>query len=241
MNEQKIVDLLEGIKREMELQNDLKMNDMLHNEPTCSRYEIEEHINNMTRGKLYARLSDEDRSIMERYRKPNGSYSKELSLYNMTVRGFSLGCSKERIQRTIEDMHDEILEDVYTEKELYEYFERVFERTNFVLEPLDYYWEKVWQSHKEKKIDNYDGTVIQWYIYYGYNEETWEKRKQEVMKKYENRITKPSHNDEEVTEGKREFMEKHENRGTKLLHNDEEVTEGKREFMEKHENRGTKG
>lgn len=190
MNEQKKVDLLEGIKREMELQNDLKMYDMLENEPTDSRHLVEESINNISRGKLYARLSDEDRSIIERYRKPNGSFSKELDFYNMTVKGFPLEYGEKKIQCIIGKMLDEILNDVYTEKELYEYFERVFERTDFVLSPLEYYWEKAWQRYKEKVInEDFEGS-LEGFILGIYDEEEWEKRRQEKMEEYENRITK---------------------------------------------------
>lgn len=190
MNEQKMVDLLEGIRREMELQNDLKMYDMLENEPTDSRHLVEESINNISRGKLYARLSDEDRSIIERYRKPNGSFSKELDFYNMTVKGFPLEYGEKKIQCVIGKMLDEILNDVYTEKELYEYFERVFERTDFVLSPLEYYWEKAWQNHKVEKLDDKEKSDFELYYLLGYGKETWEKHKQKFMKMYENRITK---------------------------------------------------
>lgn len=190
MSEEKMVDLLEEIKREMELQNDLKMYDMLENEPTDSRHLVEDSINNISKGKLYARLSDEDRSIIERYKKASGGRNEELVFYNMTVRGFSSGYSVKGIQYIIGRMHSEILNDVYTEKELYEYFERVFERTDSVLRPLDYYWEKAWQRYKEKVINEDFEDSLEGYIFGIYDEEEWEKRRQEKMEEYENRITK---------------------------------------------------
>lgn len=32
--------------------------------------------------------------------------------------------------------------------ELYEYFERIFERTDFPLKPLDLFWEEEWEWQK---------------------------------------------------------------------------------------------
>ena len=68
----------EGIRREMELQNDLKVNAMLNDERLYNRDFIEMDIDDVTREKLYARLSDEDRSILERYREVNANSNDEL-------------------------------------------------------------------------------------------------------------------------------------------------------------------
>ena len=167
----------EEIKREMELQNDLILYEMTRDKSFYNHGMIGMDIDGVIKGRLYARLSDEDRSILERFRKPTDKYSDEKRLYSITTEGFPKDYDEEKIQDFIADMHRNILIDVYTERELYEYFERIFERTDFPLKPLDYFWEREWQSVK-MLIDDDD-----------YDEEEWEiKQKDEEM--YENRITK---------------------------------------------------
>ena len=167
----------EEIKREMELQNDLVLYEMTRDKSFYNHGMIGMDIDGVIKGRLYARLSDEDRSILERFRKPTDKYSDEKRLYSITTEGFPKDYDEEKIQDFIADMHRNILIDVYTERELYEYFERIFERTDFPLKPLDYFWEREWQSVK-MLIDDDD-----------YDEEEWEiKQKDEEM--YENRITK---------------------------------------------------
>src|SRR5699024_6638084 len=109
---------------------------------------IEKDIDGVTRGKLYARLSDEDRSIIERYGNGIGRVSDEKRLYSITTEGFPIDYDEDDIQDFISDMHIEILNDVYTERELYEYFERIFERTDFPLKPVDLFWEEEWEWQK---------------------------------------------------------------------------------------------
>lgn len=189
MNEQKMVDLLEGIKREMELQNDLKMYEMLRDKKEYNRGYIETDINDITRGKMYARLSDEDRSILERYQKPNGESSDERKLYNVTLKGFPREWGKDDIQEFISKMFIRMKEGFCTERELYEYFERVCERSEMIIK-LDYFWEEEWQRYKEKVInEDFEGSLAG-DILRIYDEEEWEKRRQEKMEEYENRITK---------------------------------------------------
>lgn len=169
--------LQEETKREIELQNDLMIYEMTRDKSFYNQGMIEMDIDGVIRGRLYARLSDEDRSILERYQKPTDRLSDEKRLYSITTEGFPKDYDEEKIQDFIADMHHNILIDVYTERELYEYFKRVFERTDFSLKPLDYFWEEEWQSVK-MLIDDDD-----------YGEEEWE-IKQRDMEMYENRITK---------------------------------------------------
>lgn len=161
----------EEIKREMELQNDLILYEILRDKTSYNPSMTEMNIDKITRGRLYARLSDEDRSILERFKKPIDEYSDEGRMYNITTRGLSY--YDDNIQKIISDMHLEILNDVYTERELYDYFSRMFERIGYSQSLLNSYWEKEWQAHKEYMDDEEDSEL---------------KRKDE--KKYENRITK---------------------------------------------------
>lgn len=177
MNEQRMVEVLEGIKREMELQNDLMIYEITRDKSFYNQGMIAMDIDKVIRGRLYARLSDEDRSILERFRKTTDRLSDERKLYSITTEGFPKDYDEDDIQNFITDMHSDILIDVYTERELYEYFKRVFERTDFSLKPLDYFWEREWQSVK-MLIDDDD-----------YGEEEWE-IKQKDEEKYNNRITK---------------------------------------------------
>lgn len=202
MNEQSVKELLEGIKRELELQNDLKMYDMLHGKTGNDYRYVKMDINDMTRGRLYARLNDEDRSILERYSKTifkndddrklyivKGKNDDEMELYNVTVGGFPGQYNESEIQAFISKMFVSMRDGFCTEKELYEYFERVCERSEMLVK-LDYVWEEEWQRYKEKVIDEDFKGSLEGDILRMYNEEEWEKRRQEKMEEYENRITK---------------------------------------------------
>src|SRR5699024_2056309 len=110
-----------------------------------------------------------------------GRFSDEKRLYSITTEGFPIDYDEDDIQDFISDMHIEILNDVYTERELYEYFERIFERTDFPLKPLDLFWEEEWEWQKSLGED---------VDYEEWNEEKIKKYEQKFMEKYENRITK---------------------------------------------------
>lgn len=179
----------ESIKREMELQNDLILYEMLRDKSFYDPDSMERDINEMTRGKLYARLSDEDRSILERYRKSIDRFSDEKKLYSITTEGFPEDYDEDDIQEFISKMFIGMKEGVCTERELYEYFERVCERSEMIIK-LDYFWEEEWQRYKEKVInEDFEGS-LEGDILRIYDEEEWEKRRQEKMEEYENRITK---------------------------------------------------
>lgn len=179
----------EEIKREMELQNDLKMYVMLRDKTVHNRDFIEQDTNKATRGKLYARLNDEDRSILERYSESNGRPNDELELYNITVGGFSPLWETKKVQEVIGKLHVEIFNDVYTERELYEYFERVFKRSGFHPSELNCHWEDEWQLEKDFM-----------------DKEENDEYKQKFMEKYENRITK------EYGERRKKYEEQSEKR-----------------------------
>ena len=179
----------ESIKREMELQNDLILYEMLRDKSFYDPDLMERDINEMTRRKLYARLSDEDRSILERYRKSIDRFSDEKKLYSITTEGFPEDYDEDDIQEFISKMFIGMKEGVCTERELYEYFERVCERSEMIIK-LDYFWEEEWQRYKEKVInEDFEGS-LEGDILRIYDEEEWEKRRQEKMEEYENRITK---------------------------------------------------
>lgn len=201
MNEQSVKELLEGIKRELELQNDLKMYDMLHGKTGNDYRYVKMDINDMTRGRLYARLSDEDRSILERYSKTifkndddrklyivKGKNDDEMELYNVTVGGFPGQYNESEIQAFISKIFVSMRDGFCTEKELYEYFERVCERSEMLVK-LDCVWENEWQKYKKEVIDEKFEDNFECCLGI-LNEEEWEKRRQEKMEEYENRITK---------------------------------------------------
>lgn len=166
----------EEIKREMELQNDLVLYEMLRDKSFCNHGIKGVDVDRVINGRLYARLSDEDRSILERFKKPTDRYSDEARMYNLTTRGLSYD-NDDNMQEIISDMHIEILNDVYTERELYDYFSRMFERIDYPQSLLNSYWEKEWQSLKTFIYDD------------DCDEEEWE-IKQKHGEMYENRITK---------------------------------------------------
>lgn len=166
----------EEIKREMELQNDLVLYEMTRDKSFCNHGIKGVDVDRVINGRLYARLSDEDRSILERFKKPTDRYSDEVRMYNLTTRGLSYD-NDDNMQEIISDMHIEILNDVYTERELYDYFSRMFERIDYPQSLLNSYWEKEWQSLKTFIYDD------------DCDEEEWE-IKQKHAEMYENRITK---------------------------------------------------
>lgn len=180
-----------GIRQELELQNDLKVSDMLNDERFCNRDFVRVNVNGAARERLYAQLSDEDRKILKYYRRVNGNPNGELELYNITVKGclYEYKESEEDKGREfVERLHGGILLGVYTEKELYEYFERIFERSGYSLLLLGKYWEEKWEKHKIGLIDNDEkGTRFN---FDDANDEEIEEWKKEIMEKYENRITK---------------------------------------------------
>ena len=145
-------------------------------------------IDDVTREKLYARLSDEDRSILERYREMNTNSNDELKLYAITVKGPSHGKKENEVWEIFERLHIGILNDVYTEKELYEYFERVLERGETTSIELAMFWESRWRGHKIGLMeDNEEGT---YFDFRDFDEEEVEEYKQKFVEKYESRITK---------------------------------------------------
>ena len=166
----------EEIKREMELQNDLVLYQMLRDKSFCNHGIKGVDVDRVIKGRLYARLSDEDRSILERFRKLTDRYSDEVRMYNLTTKGLSYD-DDYNMQEIISEMHLEILNDVYTERELYDYFSRMFERNDYPQSLLNSYWEKEWQSLKTYIYDD------------DCDEEEWE-IKQKNKEMYENRITK---------------------------------------------------
>lgn len=166
----------EEVKREMELQNDLMIFFIENAQEVVSNYRYSSVGNKLVKGRLYARLSDEDRSILERFRKPTDRYSDEVRMYNLTTKGLSYD-DDYNMQEIISEMHLEILNDVYTERELYDYFSRMFERNDYPQSLLNSYWEKEWQSLKTFIYDD------------DCDEEEWE-IKQKNKEMYENRITK---------------------------------------------------
>ena len=77
---------------------------------------------------------------------------------------------------------------MYTERELYEYFERVVERSKELLVSFERYWEREWKRHKVGLMDNNEkGTCFD---FRDFDEEEIEEYKQDFMEMYENRITK---------------------------------------------------
>lgn len=203
----------EGIKREMELQNDLKVNDMLNDERFYNRDFIEMDINDVTREKLHTKLSDEDRYILERYREMNTNSNDELELYSITIKGFPRENERNKMYKTVEKLHLGILYDIYTERELYRYFERVIERSGNLLN-LEECWEFAWKDHKVGMMDNDEkGT---YFDFRGFDKEEEEEHKQEFMDKYENRMTKG------YFEKKKEKEDKGKNEIEKLIQEREE-------------------
>lgn len=163
----------EEVKREMELQNDLMIFFIEHAQEVVSNYRYSSVGNKLAKGRLYARLSDEDRSILER----NQDIGKdEVEMYHRVTGGFDskFMINKRRsFESMIKGIQIDMLNDVYTEREVYEFFARAFERGGLSKSKLDYFWEEEWQSQKDF-MDKEDDDEYE----------------QKFMEKYENRITK---------------------------------------------------
>lgn len=163
----------EEVKREMELQNDLMIFFIENAREVVSNYRYSSVGNKLVKGRLYARLSDEDRSVLERSQDIG---KDEVEMYHRVTGGFDskFMINKRRsFESMIKGIQIDMLNDVYTEREVYDFFARAFERGGLSKSKLDYFWEEEWQSQKDF-MDKEDDDEYE----------------QKFMEKYENRITK---------------------------------------------------
>lgn len=171
-------EIQESIKREMELQNDLMIFFVENAQEVVSNYRYSSVGNKLAKGRLYARLSEEDRSIMER---SQDFVKDEAEMYHRISGGFNdtiMARNKGGFEDIIKGMQVEILNDVYTEEELYNFFARAFERSGLSKDKLNYVWEDGWQDTKRGIIDEDERNGID------------DEDSRKIREMYENRITK---------------------------------------------------
>lgn len=122
----------EEVKREMELQNDLMIFFIENAREVVSNYRYSSVGNKLVKGRLYARLSDEDRSVLERSQDIG---KDEVEMYHRVTGGFDskFMINKRRsFESMIKGIQIDMLNDVYTEREVYDFLQERLNEVDFL-------------------------------------------------------------------------------------------------------------